>query len=195
MSNSSSWYTPPYIWSKIHNTFDSKFVYDPFPPNGLSNLKVEFDDGYERDWAEINHELGYDGIYCNPPIPASKAALKAIETYENDKSVNIIFAGYSESVCWQVPELETYVHVKCRKRINWIDGRKEVNGVSNPNYLQPGRNPAHYSSFFLLSSDTAIIQRFIDNFSDMGSIKWSRLCKSNDGKVLMTNPDVILKVN
>jgi hypothetical protein len=133
MSNSSSWYTPGYIKEKVRLTFDvvSIEILDPFPPNGTG--------GYELDWT--------GNVYCNPPIPASKAALKAIETYKNDKSVNIIFAGYSESVCWQVPELETYVHVKCRKRINWIDGRTEVNGVTNPNYLQPGRNPAHYSSF------------------------------------------------
>jgi hypothetical protein len=157
MSNSSSWYTPPYIWDKVNSTLGATL--DPFPSDGTG--------GYELDWT--------GNVYCNPPIPASRAAIKAIETYENDKSVNIIFAGYSESVCWQVPELETYFYVKCRSRINWIDGRTEVNGVSNPNYLQPGRNPAHYSSFFLLSQDTAIIQRFIDNFSDMGVIKYATI--------------------
>jgi hypothetical protein len=157
MSNSSSWYTPPYIWDKVNSTLGATL--DPFPPDGTG--------GYELDWT--------GNVYCNPPIPASRAAIKAIETYENDKSVNIIFAGYSESVCWQVPELETYFYVKCRSRINWIDGRTEVNGVSNLNYLQPGRNPAHYSSFFLLSQDTAIIQRFIDNFSDMGVIKYATI--------------------
>jgi hypothetical protein len=157
MSNSSSWYTPEYIWNKVALILGDTL--DPFPPDGTG--------GYELDWT--------GNVYCNPPIPASKAALKAIETYEANKSINLIFAGYSESVCWQVPKLETYVHVKCRKRINWIDGRLLVNGVSNPNYLQPGRNPAHYSSFFLLSQDTSVIQRFIDNFSDMGSIKQATL--------------------
>ena len=159
MSNSSSWYTPDYIWDKVTSTLG--VTLDPFPPDGTG--------GYELNWT--------GNIYCNPPIPASKAAIKAIDTYENDKTTNIIFAGYSESVIWQVPQLETYVHVKCRKRINWIDGRTEVNGVSNPNYLQPGRNPAHYCSFFLLSQDTLVIQRFIDNFSDMGSIKRSEILR------------------
>lgn len=132
MSNSSEWYTCDYIWDKVNATYNG-VAFDPFPPNGS--------DGYDIDWT--------GNVYCNPPIPASKTAIKAIETYKSDKSVNIIFTGYSESVIWQVPQLETYIHVKCYKRINWIDSRKEVNGVSNPNYLQPGRNPAHYSSFFL----------------------------------------------
>jgi len=176
VSNSSSWYTPDYIWDKVNATL-SDTIYDPFPRNQMSDLSVELWDGYADDWLCTLGCLGSKSIYCNAPIPASKAAIKCIEVHKAEPATNIIFAGYSESVIWQVPELETYVHVKCRNRINWIDGRTEVNGISNPNYLQPGRNPAHYSSFFLLSQDTLVIQRFIDNFSDMGSIKRSEILR------------------
>lgn len=141
---SPEWYTPSHIWEKIYKTFGTQIVFDPCPISG--------DRGLETEWQS-------NFIYINPPTPAKLWAEKAIITFTNNPNTNIIYAAFSESVLWQVPELMTYPVVFVRKRIKW-DSNKTDDGKRNA--------PRNYNAFILLSSNAAISQNFKTQFGDLG---------------------------
>lgn len=141
---SPEWYTPSHIWEKIYNTFGTQEIFDPCPIGGC--------DGLKKEWRS-------DFIYINPPTPAKLWAEKAIATFNEHSNTNIIYAAFSESVLWQVPELITYPTVFVRYRIKW-DSNKTDDGKRNA--------PRNYNAFILLSNNAAIFQNFKTQFGDLG---------------------------
>ncbi|MBW4607138.1 MAG: hypothetical protein KME22_07915 [Hassallia sp. WJT32-NPBG1] len=141
---SPEWYTPSHIWEKIYNTFGTQEILDPCPIGGVSGLETE--------WLA-------DFIYINPPTPARLWAEKAIVTFRDHPNTSIIYAAFSESVLWQVPELMTYPIVFVRNRIKW-DSNKTDDGKRNA--------PRNYNAFILLSNNAVISQNFKAQFGDLG---------------------------
>ncbi|BAY20781.1 hypothetical protein NIES2100_05250 [Calothrix sp. NIES-2100] len=142
---SQEYYTPGYIWNKVYSTFDTKDIFDPCPIKGVNGLEISWKHNF---------------VYTNPPTPAKLWAIKAIATIQEHKHVSIIFAAFSESVLFQVPELLTYPTVIVRNRIPWIDGKT----------MEPGKSPRNYNAFMCLSNKSSVITRFKDNFQDLGFV-------------------------
>ncbi len=179
---SSEWYTPDHIWNKVYNTFGiTKGLFDPCPINSTIN-------GFKLDW-------DYKYVYCNPPTPAQPWAKKALQTVKQNPETVIIFACFSEAVIWQVNDLLNYPMCWVRNRIPWIDGNKWVkkpNGDStgtmidgkiwypNTQCMKPAKSPRNYNAFVLLVNDNNpfhsndLIDRFCEQFSDMGTIQLGR---------------------
>lgn len=141
---SPEWYTPSHIWERIYKTFGTKDIFDPCPIGGS--------DGLTTEWQA-------DFIYINPPTPVRLWAEKAISTFTDRSNTNIIYAAFSESVLYQVPELLTFPTVLVRHRIKW-DSNKPDNGKRNA--------PRNYNAFMLLSNDALISQNFKVQFGDLG---------------------------
>jgi len=141
---SPEWYTPFHIWDRIYGTFETKEILDPCPISGASGLETEWLANF---------------IYINPPTPARLWAEKAIATFNTHPNTNILYAAFSESVLWQVPELMTYPIVFVRNRISW-DSNKSDNGKRNA--------PRNYNAFVLLSNDSLILENFKNQFSELG---------------------------
>lgn len=167
---SQEWYTPQYIWDKVSASFDYPIYYitDPCPIGGLPHRDI-----LSEDWQHIGLY-----VYCNPPTPAAPWAKKCIEAYRQNPKMNIIFAAFSEAVLWQVNDLMDYPVCWVRNRIPWIDGNRYKKDVLNPNYMKPAKSPRNYNAFILLSNDDAIRDRFVKNFSDLGTIRQSKSVSS-----------------
>jgi hypothetical protein len=180
---SAEWYTPGYILDKVLRVFESEAVFDPCPTFREPGI-----DGLKEEWKERY-------IYINPPTPAKKWSEKALLTLHKNPDVSIIYAAFSESILWQLPELLDFPFVLCRKRIKWVDGNEyikckesdievvyetEKNGrknhyKKNPHYLKVSENPSNYSAFVCLSYEPWITYNFCREFGDLGEPRISNL--------------------
>jgi len=168
------WYTPEYIWQSV-STVLGKNIYDPCPIKNRTTTN-----GLSEKWGETVKRFDFDGIYVNPPTPAAKWAQKAINEIAKNPDLSIIFAAFSESVLWQVNELQDWRICWVRNRIKWVDGnplKKNRKGElePNPDHMKQSSKPRNYNCFVLISSDYDKHCLFDEEFSKYGNIRISEI--------------------
>lgn len=159
--DSDSWFTPKKYIDKVKRVFNGDIELDPFSSEDANKL-IKATTYFDKEQNGLLQKWDYSNIFLNPPYSRGmmQSCVNKIIKEIDYKQNLILLANASTDSKWfhQLLEIST---IQCltlgRIAFYNVDGKSMKGNTKG-------------QCFFLISSDSKVCQRFIDEFNDVGKI-------------------------